>query len=203
MPEARSAFPLALARLGRKKRRKTFCAGSTYVCDTAKYHSRRVILIHFFFSFSHPQSKLSGSLPRPLCSTFPPPQLKRPSKRPYYTWFLLTLGPVVKYHSRESYTISFLGDGKFFPTFLENFHWLSPHVTGHRLRPCFIFNKVLAAVGKDRLVWIRVYVSCYEYSVSVIIQRSICMLLHTVPEKLATTLKINAYIQGSSSQAPA
>lgn len=133
----------------------------------------------------------------------PPSTAKTTLKTTLLYLISLNTSPVVKYHSRESYTISFLGDGKFFPTFLENFHWLSPHVTGHRLRPCFIFNKVLAAVGKDRLVWIRVYVSCYEYSVSVIIQRSICMLLHTVPEKLATTLKINAYIQGSSSQAPA
>ena len=60
------------------------------------------------------------------------------------------------------------------------------HVTGHRLHLCFIFNlnKVLAAVGKDSLlVWIRLHVSCYAYSLSVIVtvQRG----------KLGTTIRSN------------
>ena len=127
MPEARSAFPLALARLGRKNGVKHF-ARVRHMSVTLLNITPDAWFWFIFFHF-HILSKLSGSLPRPLCSTFPPPQLKRPSKRPYYTWFLLTLVLLWSTIPVSPIRFPFLAMESFFPHFLKisiGCHHMSP-----------------------------------------------------------------------------
>ena len=145
-----------------------------------------------------------------LLPIHPNAQLKRHSKCLYH-WIFLILGPVVIWNT------SGVGNDIQIPIRLYDFlswrwnfffpHFLKFSIGCHHMSPVtdFIFNKVLAAVGKDWLVWIRVHVSCYAYSLSVMVQRTICMVVPYGSGEARNNLKLktNAYIQGSSFQASA